>query len=173
MGPRLGEPGSFTARENLQKENEHHPFPLRHGAKGRQEHDSSANERCMEGGVKFDPSDVPEIVLLSGQNLGDEVIPVKEPLTAENVENLENRDALNPRGGVGNLWRGGHRANSRRAEGGRSGGRGSATAGVGRERVKTHSEMMMVRSKKLFDNYAFSTILSMLFFLANIMLCYS
>ena len=103
----------------------------------------------MEGGVEFNPSDVPKVVLLSGQNLGDEVIPVKEPLTAENVEHLKNRDALNPRGEVSDLWRGGHRASSRRAEGGRSGGRGSATVGAGRERVKTHIEMMMIRSKKL------------------------
>ena len=103
----------------------------------------------MEGGVKIDPNDVPKVVLLSRQNLGDEMIPIKEPLTTENVENLENRDVLNPRGGVNNLWRVGHRASSRRAEGSRSRGRGSATMGAGRERVKTHIEVVMVRSKKL------------------------
>ena len=44
MGPRLGEPSSFTAHKNLQKENKHHPFPLCHRVEGRQECEGSANE---------------------------------------------------------------------------------------------------------------------------------
>jgi hypothetical protein len=37
------------------------------------------------------------LILLSGQDVGDEVIPIEEPLMMENVENVENR------GGVGFL----------------------------------------------------------------------
>ena len=90
MGPGLREPGSFMARENLQKENKHHPFPLSHGAEGRQERERSANERGVENGVEVDPGDVPQVVLLGGQNLGDKMVPIEEPLSAKNVENLKN-----------------------------------------------------------------------------------
>jgi hypothetical protein len=42
------------------------------------------------------------LVLLSGQDVGDEVIPVEKPPTMEDVENIKHRGGvsfLNPRGG--------------------------------------------------------------------------
>ena len=92
----------------------------------------------MKRGVKVNPCDVPKAVFLSRQDLGDEMIPVEEPLTTENIEDLEDRGSIYPReGGVG-LRRGCHREGSSLAEGRGSGGGGGATARVGRERMKTH-----------------------------------
>ena len=43
----------------------------------------------MKDRVEVNPGDISKAVLLSGQNLEDEMVSVEEPLMAENVENLE------------------------------------------------------------------------------------
>ena len=44
----------------------------------------------MKRGVEVNLDDVSEAVFLRRQDLGDKVIPVEEPLTTKNVEDLEN-----------------------------------------------------------------------------------
>ena len=48
----------------------------------------------MKDGVKVNPGDVSMVVLLSRQDLEDKVVPIKEPLTVENIQNLEDRRAV-------------------------------------------------------------------------------
>ena len=93
-GARPREPGTFLTRENLQQQNEHHPFPLCNRAKGRQEGKSPLHERDVKDGVEVNPDDVPAVVFLSRQNLGNKVVPVKEPLATEDVQNLEDRGVI-------------------------------------------------------------------------------
>ena len=93
-GARPREPSTFLTRENLQQENEHHPFPLCNGAKGRQEGKSPLHEQHMESGVEVNPGDIPTVVCLHRQNLGNEMVPIKEPLATENIQNLKDRGTI-------------------------------------------------------------------------------
>ena len=56
----------------------------------------------MELGLEVNPEDCAMLVILSGQDVGDKVVPIEEPPMAENVKYIENRGGvgfLNPRGG--------------------------------------------------------------------------
>ena len=56
----------------------------------------------VKGGLEVNPEQTTVLVLLSGQNVSDKVVPVEEPATPENVQDVEYRGAtvfLNPRGG--------------------------------------------------------------------------
>ena len=87
-------PSPLFTRENFQKKHEHHTFPLCNGAEGRQEGESPPHERCVEEGVEVDPDDVPAVVLLSGHNLGNKVVPVEEPLATKDIQHLKNRGSV-------------------------------------------------------------------------------
>ena len=76
------------------------------------------------------------------------MVPVKEPLMTEDIENLEDRSPIYPGEGTVRLWRESHRAVSSVAGGSWSRGRRSATAGAGRERMKTHDRWWWYESKK-------------------------
>ena len=88
------EPGTFLTCENLQKKHEHHTFPLCNGAKGRQEGESPPHERCVEEGVEVDPDDVPAVVLLSGHDLGNKMVPIEEPLATKDIQHRKNRRTI-------------------------------------------------------------------------------
>jgi len=55
----------------------------------------------VEGGLEVDPEDPVVFVLLGGQDVGNKVVPVEEPATAEDIQDVKDGGAifLNPREG--------------------------------------------------------------------------
>jgi hypothetical protein len=56
----------------------------------------------VELGLKVDPEKLAVFILLGGEDVRDEVIPIEEPPTPENVQDVKDRGdvgLLNPRGG--------------------------------------------------------------------------
>ena len=45
----------------------------------------------MKDGVEVDPGNISVVVLLHRQNLGNKMIPIEEPLAAEDIQNLKDR----------------------------------------------------------------------------------
>jgi hypothetical protein len=57
---------------------------------------------CVELGLKVNPKELAAVVLLGREDVRDEVIPVEEPPTPEDVQDVKNRGdvgLLNPRRG--------------------------------------------------------------------------
>ena len=76
--------------KNLQNKHKHHLFPFCNGAKGRQEGSCPPDEVCVERGLEVNPVNTPIFTLLGGQDVGDEVVPVKEPAMSERVQDVKN-----------------------------------------------------------------------------------
>src|SRR5882672_11489040 len=89
------EEGRWTLSSNhLEKKHKHHLFPLRLRAKGRQQGKSPSHEVHVKGGQEIYPDDVASVVFLRRQNICEEVVPVKEPLTSEHVQDVKDRRAV-------------------------------------------------------------------------------
>ena len=119
-----------------------------------QERKGPANEQHVECGVELNPSEVASVILLSRQDLGNEVVLVEEPLATKTIENLKNQgsittndqDTLNFAGRVSNRWAGDSGLRGRRSAllGPLRGARRSRKATEGRQ----HRGMMVVRKQE-------------------------
>jgi hypothetical protein len=71
--------------QNLKNKHKYTALALYNGAKGRQKSQGLPYEVGMEHGLEIHPWNLAALVLLSRQDIGNEVVPVEEPPSTEYV----------------------------------------------------------------------------------------
>src|SRR5580693_1748248 len=103
----------------------------------------------VELGLEIDPEEFVAVILLSREDVRDEVVPVEEPPTPENIQDVKNRGdvgLLDPRGGraVGIEDRRGRGCQLQLLVGKREDGRGELASSSGRG-IHQRKEMVVVK----------------------------
>jgi hypothetical protein len=86
MASQAKEWGLGPSLEDLQEEHEHHLFPLRNRAKGRQQCNHVPDQVCVESELEVNPAKMAMVVLLCREDVGGKVVPVEEPARPEDVQ---------------------------------------------------------------------------------------
>jgi hypothetical protein len=126
-----------------------------HGAEGRQEGESPPYEVGVKLGLKVNPEQLAAFILLSREDVCDEVVPIEEPPTPEDIQDVKDRGdvgLLNPRGGraVGVEDRRGRGGQLQLLVGKREDGRGELASSSGRG-SHHQKEMVVVKVQEGMD----------------------